>query len=318
MICTENLTKKYNGLVAVKDLNLNVEKGEIYGFLGPNGAGKTTTIMMLLGLVKPTGGKIYLYGKELKDNYFEIKRKIGVVSEFIYLYGEMTAYEYLSFFADLYRIPNKGKRVYEVLELVNLRERERERLSGYSRGMQQKISIARALLHDPDLLFFDEPVASLDPYGILEVRDIIHREHIRGKTFFISSHQLSEVEKTCNRVGIINHGELLAEDEMETLKRRLMKEVELEVELKEALPQIAKVLSRRKFVKEVAMEELKLRIKTLVGRDYRSEISEAITKQGGIILSMKTKEMSLEDAFVTITEQNVSLLTKGEGKSENP
>jgi len=315
MIHTENLTKLYDGLVAVKDLNINVESGEIYGFLGPNGAGKTTTIMMLLGIVKPTRGKIGLFGKELKENYFEIKKKIGVVSEFIYLYEEMTGYEYLSFFADIYQVKDKKKRVDEVLELVNLTNRKHERLAGYSRGMQQKISIARALLPDPDLLIFDEPVASLDPYGILEVRDIIRRENARGKTFFISSHHLSEVERTCHRVGIINRGELLVEDEMEVLKKRLMKEAELEVELKEADHEIVKVLSRRKFVKEITPEERTLRIKTPVDHDYRSEISEVITKRGGIILSMKTKEMSLEDAFVTITEQNVSLLTKeGEKK----
>ena len=156
MIKTHNLTKEFTTTVAVKDLELNVDNGEIYGFLGPNGAGKTTTIMMLLGLEKPTAGSIEVFGKPLGKNYFEIKRKVGVVSENQYFYGEMTAWEYLNFFGRLYEVDEREKKIKALLERVKLYHRRNEMLLGYSHGMKQKIAIARALLHDPDLLILDD------------------------------------------------------------------------------------------------------------------------------------------------------------------
>ena len=186
MIQTVGLTKKFDGLTAVDNLNIHVEKGEIYGFLGPNGAGKTTTIMMLLGMERPTAGEIKLFGKDLAQNYFEIKRRVGVLSEFQYLYEDMTAREYLRFFADLYEVENPEKKINEVLGRIDLVDRQNELLSGYSKGMRQKLGMARVLLHEPDLLILDEPQSSLDPYGIKEIRDIIMEENRKGKTLFIS------------------------------------------------------------------------------------------------------------------------------------
>src|SRR5690606_15639584 len=233
MIETVRLTKKFGDLTAVDSLNLHVEKGEIYGFLGPNGAGKTTTIMMILGLLPPTEGEVKLFGKNLSEDYFNIKRRIGVLSEVQYLYEEMTALEYLRFFGQLYQVERIDERIREVLGLVNLYDRRNELLKGYSKGMKQKLGLARALLHDPEILILDEPVSSLDPYGIKEVRDILMAENEKGKTIFISSHILSEIERTCHRVGIMSRGRLLAEDTMADLKRRLADEVELELELED-------------------------------------------------------------------------------------
>lgn len=310
MIQTEGLTKRFGALTAVQDLNIHVTKGEIYGFLGPNGAGKTTTIMMILGMERPTEGRIKLFGKDLAQHSFEIKRRIGVLSEFQHLYEDMTAGEYLRFFADFYEVENAEKRIDEVLSRVDLLDRKNELLGGYSKGMKQKLGMARALLHDPDLLILDEPQAALDPYGIRQIRDIIMDEKERGKTLFISSHILSEIERTCDRVGIIHKGRLLAEDDMVHLKQKVRKEVELNVELEEANPGIAAALEGLDFVNSVQASDNRLVIKTKADGDYRSQISRVISGNGGVVLSMTVKDISLEDAFVTITESNISLLAK--------
>lgn len=310
MIQTEGLVKKFDNLTAVDNLSIHVEKGEIYGFLGPNGAGKTTTIMMLLGMERPTAGKIKLFGKDLAENYFEIKRRIGVLSEFQYLYEDMTAREYLQFFAELYEVENPAKKIDEVLSRVALLDRQNEFLGGYSKGMKQKLGMARALIHDPDILILDEPQSSLDPYGIREIRDIIMEENAKGKTLFISSHILSEIERTCHRVGIISGGRLLAEDDMVHLKQQVTDEVEILVELEEVTPGILAGLDELGFINQVDTEGSRLRITTGTGEDHRSEISRTISQNGGVVLSMVAKELSLEEAFVIITEQNLSLLTK--------
>jgi len=310
IIHTQDLTKEYGDFTAVKGLNLHIHEGEIYGFLGPNGAGKTTTILMLLGIVKPTRGKVFLFGKELWADYFAIKRRIGVTSEQQYMYNDMTAYEYLSFFADLYRVKDKARRIRELLEAVELYEWKDVRTGDFSRGMRQKLGFVRALLHDPDLLILDEPVSGLDPYGIRQIRNLILEQNRRGKAVLISSHVLSEIEQTAHRVGIIHHGELLAQDNIENLRRKLGQEVELEVELQAVEQGIVKALSALPFVRGVSCLDNRLNIRMDARGDFRAQISQTISAQGGIILSMKAKEMSLEETFITITEKNIHLLTE--------
>lgn len=310
MIETQNLTKRYGDLTAVSNLSLHVEKGEIYGFLGPNGAGKTTTIMMLLGILKPTAGSVRLFGKSIESDYFNIKRRIGVLSENQYFYEDMTAAEYLKFFGELYRVDNIDRRIEHVMGLVNLAHRKNELLKGYSKGMKQKLGLARALLHDPEILILDEPVSSLDPYGIKEVRDILMEENRKGKTMFISSHILSEIERTCHRVGIMNKGQLLAEDTMADLKRRLMDEVQLSIELESVTDAITEAVKALPFVLSVDINQNRLAVKTKADQDYRGQISMTITGCGGLVLDLRRHEMSLEEAFVTITEKNLSFLTK--------
>jgi len=308
MIRTENLCKDFDEVRAVRNLNLKVEEGEIYGFLGPNGAGKTTTILMLLGILKPSRGKIYLFGEELSRNFLSLKSRIGVVSEKQYLYKEMTAGEYLDFFAELYGVRNRKKRIEELLEAVGLLEVINRKVGAFSRGMQQKLGFARALLHDPDLLILDEPVSGLDPTGIKQIRDLVREENRKGRTVFISSHLLSEVERLCGRVGIISEGRLLAEDTMENLRRKLTDVEELEVEVSEAKEETLEALSSLDFVKGITKEGKKLTIKVKADRDHRAEISQLISQKGEVVLGIKLKEMSLEEAFITITQKNISLL----------
>jgi len=311
VIQTKGLTKRFDGFTAVKDLTLHVQRGEIYGFLGPNGAGKTTTILMILGIVKPTKGEIYLFGRPFRQDHFNIKRRMGVVSEKQYLYEEMTPYEYLNFFGDFYQVNDRKKRIEELLKWANIYEVRNKRLKHFSRGMQQKVGIIRALLHDPDILILDEPISGLDPVGIKEVRDMIEEQKQLGKTIFISSHLLSEVEKICDRVGIVNKGVLLAEDKMEDLKIRLSRKVDIEIELKKVTAEIVKALSSLDFVNKVTQEENLLVIKVKTDRDHRDEIVRTISSQKGAILGLKLRQMSLEEAFVAITQQNVSLLAGG-------
>lgn len=312
MIRTQNLLKKYNEFKAVDNLSLEVKEGEIYGFLGPNGAGKTTTILMLLGILKPTQGEVYLFGQNITKDFLSIKKKMGVVSEKQYLYKEMTAGEYLNFFADLYGVKNRKKKIDQLLEAVNLLEVRNRKLGAFSRGMQQKLGFARALLHDPQLLLLDEPVSGLDPTGIKQIRDLIEQQNKKGRTIFISSHLLSEVERLCGKVGIINKGRLLAEDTMDNLRKRLTDVVELEIELTKAKKEIIDTLAAFDFIKGLKREKNLLTIKVKADKDYRAQISEAISQQGGVVLGIKKKEMSLEEAFITITEKNISLLTEKE------
>ena len=199
MIRTEQLTKRYGSFTAVAGIDLNIPAGEIYGFLGPNGAGKTSTIMMLLGVVKPTAGEIRLFGEPYSPARLDLRRRIGVVPEKhpAGMWSWMTAGEYLQMFAELFRVPQADRRIDHLLERVGLAQVKRKKFAQFSRGMLQKLSIVRALLHDPDILFLDEPISGLDPFGVKQIRDLILEESREGRTIFVSSHLLSEMEKVC-------------------------------------------------------------------------------------------------------------------------
>lgn len=204
---TKQLTKSYkskNGLVSVvNNLDLTVEQGEIFGFLGPNGAGKTTTIKMLLGIIYPTSGEGYVLGKEIGD--MDVHRMISYLPERPYYYEHMTGPELLKFYGSLFGITDQAK--FEMLlEKVNLHRDKNKTISQYSKGMQQRIGLAQSLLNDPKLLFLDEPTGGLDPIAHREIRDLILSFRDEGRTVFISSHELSEVELICDRVAIINKG----------------------------------------------------------------------------------------------------------------
>ncbi len=309
IIQTRGLTKVFGNFTAVDHVNLELQPGEIYGFLGPNGAGKTTTLMMILGSLAPTAGSVQLFGRRLQDDPFRLKRRIGVVIEAQSYYDEMTAWEYLMFFAKLYETEGAEKRARHLLERVHLWQWRDVVIGGYSTGMQRKLAIVRALLHSPDLLILDEPVASLDPFGIRQVRELLMEEHTAGRTILISSHILSEVERTTDRVGIIVHGKLLFEDTMANLRRRVSGQRRIEVELVEPANGLAKELRTLPFVNEVNLSERQLTIITRDDRDYRSEVARTIAGHGAIVQDMRTVEPTLEEAFITITEAEVQSWT---------
>jgi ABC-2 type transport system ATP-binding protein len=211
VIEARGLTKRFGSRTAVDGLDLSAGPGEIYGFLGPNGAGKTTTIRMLLGILHPDAGAVEICGRLVRRGDRIGRHLVGAVAEVQHLYGDMSCAEYLRFFAALYGLGWARERVAEVLDLVGLTDRADDRAADLSKGLQQKLGLARALLHDPPVLILDEPVSGLDPHGIREVREIICRERDRGRLVFLSSHVLSEVERTAGRIGILREGRLVFE-----------------------------------------------------------------------------------------------------------
>ncbi len=298
-----NLTKRYGKAYGVKGLNFGIEKGIIYGFIGPNGAGKTTTIALLTGILEPTEGDVLLYGKSLRSDTMGLKRRIGVVPDNPYVYNYMTAAEYLGFFADLYGVENKQERIDELLSYFNLVEHRDKQLKKYSKGMKQKINIARALIHDPDLLFLDEPIQGLDPTGVKEVRDVILGEKKKGKTVFISSHILSEMDKFCDQVGIIDKGVLLMSGSMDKLKRSIKSGIELVIELDKATDKIIDSLKTLGYVREVSADGNTIRVRIDGSADLRKDISRRVTEAGGVIIAMKEEKVDLEAAFVELTKE---------------
>ena len=197
--------------VAVQALNLSIFAGEVFGFLGPNGAGKTTTMNVLLGFLPPTSGDAFIFGTSVRDPI--ARQRIGYLPELTYYYKFLSAEEILRFYAKIFRIPKKEiePRIDSVLKLVELQDARRRPIKTYSKGMQQRVGLAQALINDPDLLILDEPTSGLDPIGRMKVREIIQRLKQQGKTVFFSSHELGEVETVCDRVAILNAGELKTE-----------------------------------------------------------------------------------------------------------
>ena len=202
------LSKAYGKRLAVDHLDLQVDRGELFGFLGPNGAGKTTTIRMALGLIAPTNGSVEILGMEVRHNRSKVLPRVGALVESPALYGYLSGRNNLRAFGDLLGgVP--AKRIDEVLEIVSLTGRDKDKVKTYSMGMKQRLGLAVALLNNPDLLILDEPANGLDPAGIVEMRDLLRALSAEGKTVFVSSHVLSEVQQICNRVAIINHGKLI-------------------------------------------------------------------------------------------------------------
>ena len=312
MISTRNLTKTYPEVEAVKAVTLNVHPGEVYGFLGPNGAGKSTTIAMLLGLVKPTSGELSLFGTSLEKDYFTIKNAIGVVGENPYFFDEMTAWEFLSFHADIFMIDSKENRINQLMEHVGLRQYANIRPSEYSRGMRQKLSFVRALLHKPDLLILDEPVSGLDPHGIRQIRSLIEEQKKSGTTIFISSHILSEVERTADRIAIMHKGKLLVEDNLDGLRYSVDQSVRVNVEVTHVPDSLSVTLSDLPSVVDhnINGQHIEMRLDGSSDSDHRAEVSSAITASGTTIIGMETRKASLEETFMTFTDDNVIGLSK--------
>ncbi len=316
MIRTENLCKKYGDFTAVNNINLQVEPGEIYGFLGPNGAGKTSTIMMMLGISKPTSGDIYLFGEKVTPNRLDLRHRIGVVPEKhpVGMWSWMTGVEYLSLFAEIYAVDKAEIRIDHLLNRVNLLSVKNKRIKEYSRGMMQKLSIARALLHDPDILFLDEPISGLDPIGIKQIRDLVLEENRDGRTIFISSHLLSEMEKLCQRVGILFGGSLVAEDKMDVLLANLVQDREVIIDLEVIPENIENTIGMLPYIEKVNIKGNTLFITALKNEDIRKELSKFLIGQDLIPLRIEERQVTLEDAFISITRDNLDMFTSMGGK----
>jgi len=207
-IALDNVSKSLGGRPILNGISFVVEQGDVFGYLGPNGAGKTTTIRVLMGLFRPNSGQALIMGKNVGSD--EARQSVGFVLEADGLYENMTAYENLDYYSRIYGLSpdSRGRRIDELLKRAGLSDRARDKISSYSKGMRQRLALARAMLHEPDLLILDEPTASLDPTGQIEVRQTIVDLAERGKTVFLSSHNLDEVQRICNRIALIDKGEI--------------------------------------------------------------------------------------------------------------
>ncbi len=213
---TEHLTKRFKKIVAVSDLNLQIEEGEVFGFLGPNGSGKSTTIGMVLGLIAPTHGRIELFGRDIKDDLSSVWPRVGVAMENPPFYPYLSGWDNLKIFSQILG-DNAGARMEEVLDTVRLSSRARDKFGTYSQGMKQRLALAYALLSDPRFLILDEPTNGLDPVGMREMRELILRLKEEGKTIFLSSHLLSEMEQVCDHIGIVKEGRLVTQGRVDDL-----------------------------------------------------------------------------------------------------
>ncbi len=295
-ILIDGLTKSYGGLKAVDSLSLEVEEGEVFGFLGPNGAGKTTTILSMLNLVIPDTGRIEILGMNVTKEPIKIKERIGYLPENATVYGELTAWKNLEFFANFYRMGNaeKEKRITELLKMVGLWEVRYRKAKTFSKGMKQRLLIAQTLINDPELLILDEPTSGLDPEGAHLVKRLIREARSEGRTVFFSSHILSEVEELSDRVGIIVRGKLKAVGPIGDIKRQFMEleGYEIKVETKGPLPEI-------EHPEIVRTEVLAPNRAIIFSRsDIREELSKYLSERGLTILRLDIEEPSLEDVFL--------------------
>jgi ABC-2 type transport system ATP-binding protein len=317
MIATKGLVKRYGSFTAVDGIDLSIPRGEIYGFLGPNGAGKTSTIMMLLGITRPTAGEIRLFGELATPDRLDLRARIGVVPEKHprAVWPWITAREYLELFADLFSVPRSRERIDFLLERVELSRFGSRRIRDFSHGMLQKLSIVRALLHDPDILFLDEPISGLDPLGIKQVRDLILSENRVGRTIFISSHQLSEMEKICHRVAILFRGKLMVEDTMSGLLSRMTVDREIHVELERVPDELPGRLKELAFVREATAVGTMVVVRVSKQGDFRKALTERLIKLDLVPLRIEEKTPTLEEAFITITQDQVQRLAAGSGRA---
>ncbi|MCA9969923.1 MAG: ABC transporter ATP-binding protein [Anaerolineales bacterium] len=223
IIETHNLTKQYGDLTALKELTLEIEEGAVFGFIGPNGAGKTTTMRILTTLLKPTAGKAWVAGHSVTDDPRGVRRAIGYMPDFFGVYEDMKVWEYLDFFAACYDVPQAARigMVDDLLALVDLQHKKEAYVESLSRGMKQRLCLARTLAHDPQILILDEPASGLDPRARIEIRELLRELKNMGKTIFFSSHILSEVADVCTSIGIIEAGALVAHGDMQEMKRQL-------------------------------------------------------------------------------------------------
>ncbi|MGQ9558083.1 MAG: ABC transporter ATP-binding protein [Desulfurispora sp.] len=299
VIETYHLTKQYNGKGGCQDVCLSVSEGQIFGFLGPNGAGKSTFVKVLVGLLFPTAGKAWLLGRHLGDR--QARRQMGFLPENFRYHPWMTGQDLLRFHAALYGMTPEQtrRRTGEVLELVGLRGFEKQRVGTYSKGMQQRIGLAAALLPEPRLLFLDEPTSALDPLGRREVREIIRELARQGKTIFLNSHLLSEVEALCREVAIINRGRIVAAGRVdELLKGRV------EVVLQVGNPHRALLEALEGYGENMTVQGQRIAL-SLKSREQIPALSELVVKQHGLLYELTVKN-SLEEIFVQLVREGES------------
>ncbi|MEZ6129449.1 MAG: ABC transporter ATP-binding protein [Planctomycetaceae bacterium] len=305
MIETRNLTKRYGNLVAVNDINLKLEDGDVFGFIGPNGSGKTTTMRMIATLLNPDHGEAYVCGKSIYTNQEEIRRLVGFMPDFFGVYDDMTVIEYLEFFCAAYRIPGSARRKVceEKLELVDMAFKRDAMVNELSRGQTQRIGLARTLLHEPQVLLLDEPASGLDPRARIEIRNLLKRLGEMKKTVIVSSHILPELADVCTRVGMIEKGNLIVDGNVAEVMKKARQRIMLNIRVKDRTDDAARLLEQADCVESVHVTAKQLLEVTLNAEveDY-SEIPTLLIEAGFALTLFREEEVNLETAFMELTK----------------
>jgi ABC-2 type transport system ATP-binding protein len=304
MIKLEHLTKTYGNLRAINDLTLELKQGDLFGYIGPNGSGKTTTMRILATLLQSTWGEAYVCGYSIYTHPKEIRRLIGFMPDHFGVYDDMKVIEYLDFFAASYRIRGARRRKVcnDMLELVDLGYKRDALVTSLSRGMTQRLGLARVLLHDPQVLLLDEPASGLDPRARIEIRTLLKELGKTGKTIMVSSHILPELADICNKVGIIERGELLVCAEVSDVMRRVRQRPVLQVGVTADLDGAAKVLQQHSAVEQVERRNGHLVATLAQGTNDFSDLPTLLVQAGYKLTVFKEDELNLETAFMALTK----------------
>lgn len=301
MIKVSGLTKDYGARRAVHNLSFDAQQGEVVGFLGPNGAGKTTTMRILTGYMPPTDGEAIVAGYDVVEESLEVRKRVGYLPETVPLYTEMVVFDYLKFMGELRHIPNVDGRVDEVLDMVGMIERATGYIGNLSKGMRQRVGLAQALLHRPEVLILDEPTIGLDPSQVVEVRELI-REIGKERTVLLSTHLLHEAQNLCDRVLIINKGKIVAEDTTENLQARLIGAERVIVRVRGEADELADAIKQVRGVRGVETKsDGAVEFEFASGKDLRPEVARQVIKSGYDLLELRPLGMSLEEIFLELT-----------------
>jgi len=304
MIETKKLTKNYGNLTAVDDLNLTIQAGDIFGFIGPNGAGKTTTMRILVTLLEPTRGKAFIDGLDVRKEGKKVRRRVGYMPDFMGVYDDLKVFEYLEFFAAAFGIERKKRKaiVDGVLELTDLQSKQAATVDSLSRGMQQRLGLARVLIHDPKVLILDEPASGLDPRARIEIRELLRELKRMGKTIMISSHILSELEEICDHVGIIEHGRLVFSGTIEEIRPRLGIHSKVRVRVADRQDKAVELLSALPQVHQVQALGDDIAVSFNEGQDGDGIIARTLVKANLDVISIQPERLKLDDAFLQLTK----------------
>lgn len=306
MLVIKNLEKSYGNFKALNGLNLEIEKGEIFGFIGPNGAGKSTTMKIVSGLLSPDSGEVYVDGIDAIKNNKELKDKIGYMPDFFGVYDNLRAIEYLEFYASIYGIIGEEARKLsmDLLELVNLQDKWDANVDGLSRGMKQRLCLARCLVHNPELLILDEPASGMDPRARFEMKGILKNLKEMGKTIIVSSHILSELGEICTRIGIIKNGSIVCEGTVEEVMLRASGTAPINITVMGDPEKAIEVLKQIPDVKEISLDGNKVTASVAGGDKEAKEILKALVTQEVSVIGFAKAVGNLEDVFIQITEDD--------------
>jgi ABC-2 type transport system ATP-binding protein len=304
VIKTRNLTKKYGEQYAIRDIELDLAAGDLFGFIGPNGAGKTTTMKILATLLEATQGEAYVCGHSVYKSPKEIRRLVGYMPDFFGVYDDMKVIEYLEFFAAAYRIggPRRRQVCDEKLQLVDLDFKRDAYANTLSRGQTQRLGLARVLLHEPQVLLLDEPLSGLDPRARIEMRAVLRRLGQQGKTIMVSSHILPELADMCNKVGIIDKGVMEVNASVAEVLRQVRERVVLQIVVAGDQNAAAKVLEQHELVEGVAVVKEQIAVTLKTGVTEYSDLSAALVQAGHKLKLFREEEVNLESAFMALTK----------------